>query len=254
MLAAWQGLGGFAGRASVRTWLYQIATRRCLNVSRAHRRSPKAWDVPSVERPDATRLGEVVWLEPFPDALLAGATDGPLGPEARYAQTEAISDSLESTVDSVNGALKRARANLEVRRPPHSIRQSPPPSGSLAEEALVARFVRAYEAADMDALVALFTDDVFMSMPPMPLRIRGRGPVADFCASIFRAGRRFDLTPTRANGQPAFGSYLRAPSGVSRAVGFVTIALRGERIVAMSRFETSVFPGFGLSETLAARG
>ncbi len=73
----------------------------------------------------------------------------------------------------------------------------------------MARFVRAYESADLDALVALLTDDVFISMPPMPFEYEGRDVVADFCASLFRAGRRFDLVPTRANGQPAFGAYLR---------------------------------------------
>ena len=92
LLAAWQGLGGFEGRASIRTWLYRIATNRCLNALRsASRRPAKEWDIPEVEPPEPTRLGEVVWLEPFPDALLEGAIDVPLGPEARYEQTEAIS-------------------------------------------------------------------------------------------------------------------------------------------------------------------
>src|SRR5690242_18635867 len=81
MLAAWQGLAGFEGRASLRTWLYRIATNRCLNARRAaSRRAAKEWDVPDVEPPEPTSLGEVVWLEPFPD-----------GPEARYEQTESIS-------------------------------------------------------------------------------------------------------------------------------------------------------------------
>ena len=93
MLAAWQGIGGFIeGRASLRTWLYRIATNRCLNALRsASRRPAREWDVPKVEPPVPTRLGEVVWLEPYPDALLEGALGGPPGPEARYEQTEAIS-------------------------------------------------------------------------------------------------------------------------------------------------------------------
>jgi RNA polymerase sigma factor (sigma-70 family) len=92
LLAAWQGLGGFEERASLRTWLYRIATNRCLNALRsASRRPAKAWDLPQVEPPEPTRLGEVVWLEPFPDALLEGAIAVPLGPEARYEQTESIS-------------------------------------------------------------------------------------------------------------------------------------------------------------------
>jgi len=92
LLTAWQGLAGFEGRASIRTWLCRIAANRCLNARRsASRRRAKQWDMPNVEPPEPTRLGEVVWLEPFPDALLEGAIDVPPGPEARYEQTEAIS-------------------------------------------------------------------------------------------------------------------------------------------------------------------
>ena len=89
----WQGIGGFVeGRASLRTWLYRIATNRCLNALRSVSRRPAIqWDVPKVEPPEPTRLGEVVWLEPYPDALLERALGGPPGPEARYEQTEAIS-------------------------------------------------------------------------------------------------------------------------------------------------------------------
>ena len=79
----------------------------------------------------------------------------------------------------------------------------------------MAKFVSAWQSADLDALVALLTDDVFVSMPPIPLEYTGRDVVARFCASLFRAGRRFDLVPTRANGQPAFGAYLRAPTAAS---------------------------------------
>jgi RNA polymerase sigma-70 factor (TIGR02960 family) len=92
LLSAWQGLGGFEGRASLRTWLYRIATNQCLNARRsAGRRKAKEWDIPRVEPPEPTRLGDVVWLEPYPDALLEGAIDVPLGPEARYERTESIS-------------------------------------------------------------------------------------------------------------------------------------------------------------------
>src|SRR4030095_9582320 len=150
LLAAWQGLGGFEERASIRTWLYRIATNRCLTALRsASRRTAKERDIPQGAPPPPSRRGEVVWLKPYPDALLEGATTIPLGPEARYQQTEAISlafvtalqllparqravlilrevlgyhanevaDMLDSTVESVNSALKRARASLRRRVP-----------------------------------------------------------------------------------------------------------------------------------------
>jgi RNA polymerase sigma-70 factor (ECF subfamily) len=287
LLAAWQGLARFEGRASLRTWLYTIATNRCLNARRAARRRPaRAYDVPGVTPPEPTRLGEVAWLEPLPDdALLDGAIDVPLGPEVRYQQSESISltfvtalqvlphrqlavlilcdilgfeasevaGMLGSTLDSVNSALKRARANLASRRPRSGDRRPAPAPGSASENELARRFTRAWEAADVDAVVDLLTDDVFISMPPFPNEYEGRELAARFCASIFDAGRRFDLVPTRANGQPAFGSYLRDPSGVSHGVGLYVLALSGERICAMTRFEHHVLAWFGLPASLPSR-
>jgi RNA polymerase sigma-70 factor (TIGR02960 family) len=286
LLSAWQGLGGFEGRASLRTWLYRIATNRCLNARRStSRRHAKEWDIPEVEPPEPTRLGEVVWLEPFPDALLAGAIGVPRGPEARFEQAESISlafvtalqvlpprqlavlilrdvlgfhanevaDMLDSTIESVNSALKRARAGLRRRLPPPSDREPPPASDSPSENAIVAKFASAWESADLDALVALLTDDVFVSMPPMPLEYEGREVVARFCASIFRSGRRFDLVRTRANGQPAFGAYLRAPTGIRHGTGLYVLTLTGDRICAMTRFDNCVLPWFGLPRSLPSR-
>jgi RNA polymerase sigma-70 factor (ECF subfamily) len=286
LLSAWKGFAGFEGRASLRTWLYRIATNRCLDARRsANRRPAKEWDVSKVEPPEPTRLGEVVWLEPFPDALLEGAIDVPLGPEARYEQTEAISlafmtalqvlpprqlavlilrdvlgfhanevaDMLDSTLESVNSALKRARASLQRRQSTAGDREPPPASNSPAEDAIVAKFVRAWESADLDALVTLLTDNVFISMPPIPFEYQGRDVVARFCASLFGAGRRFDLVPTRANGQPAFGAYLRAPDGTSHGTGLYVLTLTGERICAMTRFDNDVLPWFGLPRSLPSR-
>ncbi|HEY6623754.1 MAG TPA: sigma-70 family RNA polymerase sigma factor [Acidimicrobiales bacterium] len=286
LLSAWQNFSGFEERASLRTWLYQIATNKCLNARRsASRRPAKEWDVPKVEPPEPTQLGEVVWIEPYPDALLEGALDAPLGPEARYAQTESISlafvtalqilpprqlavlvlrdvlgfhvnevaDMLNSTVDSVNSALKRARASLQRRQSPAAAFEPPPGCDSPSEDAIVGRFVSAYESADLDALVALLTDDVFMSMPPMPFEYEGRDIVARFMASIFGSGRRFDLVPTRANGQPAFGSYLRDRTGIRHGTGLIVLTLAGDRISAMTRFENSMLPWFGLPRSLPSR-
>jgi len=163
-----------------------------------------------------------------------------------------VADMLGSTVESVNSALKRARASLQ-RRQPHADHQPPPIAGSPAEEAIVAKFTRAWESADVDVLVALLTDDVFVSMPPMPFEYEGRDVVARFCASLFGAGRRFDLVPTRANGQPAFGAYLRAPTGIRHGTGLYVLSLTGDRIGAMTRFEASVLPSFGLPRSLPSR-
>jgi RNA polymerase sigma-70 factor (ECF subfamily) len=282
LVAAWQGLDAFQGRASLRTWLYRIATNRCLNLRRStSRRLAREWNIPGVVPPEPTRLGEVVWLEPFPDALLDDGIHGPLGPEARYEQTESVSiafitalqllpprqlavlilrdvlgfrasevaDILDSTVESVTSALKRARASLH-RLPTTDDREPPPAPGSPAEVALVAKFVSAYESGDLDALVSLLTDDVFMSMPPMPLEYEGRQPVSDFCSLLFASGRSYELVPTRANGQPAFALYVRAADGASRGTGLIALTLAGEQIRAMIRFEDNVLPLFELPHSL----
>jgi RNA polymerase sigma-70 factor (TIGR02960 family) len=282
LLAAWQGLAGFEGRASLRRWLYRIVTNRCLNARRsATRRPAKAWDIPGVEPPEPTRLSEIVWLEPYPDALLEGAIGLPPGPEARYEQTESISlafvsalqvlpprqlavlilrdvlgfhanevaGMLDATTESVNSALKRARASLQRRLPSAADREQAPACGSPAEDAIVAKFVRAYEAGDLDALVALLADDVITSMPPMPLEYQGRDVVAGFCALLFGSDRKFDLVPSRANGQPAFGAYLSAADGIRHGTGLIVLTLAGDRISAITRFENSVLPWFGLSRS-----
>jgi RNA polymerase sigma-70 factor (TIGR02960 family) len=286
LLGAWQGLKGFEGRASIRTWLYRIATNRCVNARRsASRRPAKEWNIAEYEPPEPTRLGEIVWLEPFPDALLEGVMDLPLGPEARYEQAESMSlafvtalqvlpprqlavlvlrdvlgfhadevaNMLDSTIDSVNSLLKRARASLQRRLPTSADREPAPAPDSPSEQATVAEFVRAYESGDLDALVALLTDDVFLSMPPFPLEYEGRDVVTRFYASMIGSGRRFDLVPTRANGQPAFGAYLRASTGIRHGTGLLVLTLTGDRICSVTRFDNSVLPWFGLPRSLPRR-
>jgi len=163
-----------------------------------------------------------------------------------------VAEMLEVTVQSVNSALKRARASLQ-RRLAADGHQPPPAAGSPAEDAIVAMFARAWASADLDALVALLTDDVFIAMPPEPFGYEGRDNVARYCARQFGAGRTFDLVPTRANGQPAFGAYLRVPAGVRHAAGFYVLTLAGDRICGMTRFDNSVLPWFGLPRSLPAR-
>jgi RNA polymerase sigma-70 factor (TIGR02960 family) len=286
MLAAWRGIGGFTEeRASLRTWLYKIATNRCLNARRAASRHPaEEWDMSQFTPPLPTPRDEVAWLQPFPDAFLEGAVGQPLGPEAQYEQGEAVSlafvaalqllpprqvavlilrdvlgfhatevaEMLEVTVQSVNSALKRARASLQ-RRQPAAGHQLPPAARSPEEDAIVAMFARAWESADLDALVGLLTDDVFIAMPPEPFGYEGSDAVASYLARQFGAGPTFDLVPTRANGQPAFAAYLRDPVGTRHPTGLYVLTLAGGQICAMTRFDNSVLPWFGLPRSLPSR-
>ena len=223
-----------------------------------------------------------MWLEPYPDALLEGASTNPLGPERRYQLTEAISlafvtalqvlparqravlilrevlgyhanevaDMLDSTVESVNSALKRARATLQRRVPSIDDHEPPPAPNSRFERALVAKFVRAWESGDVDALVDLLTTDVSVSMPPIPLEYHGRDVVARFFATLMRR-RSHDLVPTRANGQPAFGAYLRGHTGgIRHGTGLFVLTLTGNRICAMTHFDSGVLRWFGLPQSL----
>jgi RNA polymerase sigma-70 factor (ECF subfamily) len=285
LLAAWQGLRGFEGRASIRTWLYRVATSRCLNALRSSSRRPRMdWPLPDLDPPNPTRLGEVVWLEPYPDALLEGLADSTPGPEARYEAREAISLAfvtalqhlpprqravlilrdalgfhasevahiLESTEESVTSALKRARATIRRRLPASGQGEPPPPPDSAREQELVTLLTRAFQTGDVDGVVALLTDDVWLTMPPVPLEYQGRELVARFYTTVtFRQGRTCRLVATRANGQPAFGMYVPDPQArVLHANGLLVLTLAGNRICAMTRFDNSVLPRFGLPRIL----
>ena len=150
----------------------------------------------------------------------------------------------EVTVESVTSALKRARATL--RHHAGASPEPPPAPESAAEKQLVERLTRAYEAGDVDGIIALFTDDAWLTMPPAPLEYQGHGPIARFLTQIaFRDGRTYRLVPTRANGQLAFGAYLREP-GSPQANSLLVLTLSGGRIQAMTRFTSSVLPRFGL--------
>lgn len=227
-------------------------------------------------------MAEVPWLEPFPEVLLDGLPDG--GPDAQVEARESISlafvtalqllpprqravlilrdvfgfraseaaDILDCTTESVASALQRARATLRARLAAAPDREPPPPPGSAAERDLVARFTRAFEADEVDDIVALLTEDVWLSMPPLGLEYHGREVAARFLAAV-RYGRRYRLVATRANGQPAFGVYVRDPSApVARANGLLVLTLAGNRIGVMTHFPASVFPRFGLPRTLPA--
>jgi RNA polymerase sigma-70 factor (TIGR02960 family) len=283
LLAAWRGLGGFEERSSLRTWLYRIATTRSLNALRsASRRPPMEWSRQDVEPPEPTRLGEVPWLEPYPDLLLQELPDDAPGPQARYEAREAVSlafvtalqvlpprqraalilrdvlgfptseaaQMLQTSEQSVASAVKRARATLARELPPGQ-REAAPPPHSLAEQRLVARLTQAFEAADVDGIVTLLTEDAWLTMPPLPLEYQGRDLAGRFFTLAFRPGRKYRLIATRANGQPAFGVYVSDPHApVLHANGLIVLTLAGDQISMITRFDISVLPRFGLPRIL----
>jgi RNA polymerase sigma-70 factor (TIGR02960 family) len=284
LVTAWRSLRQFEGRASVRTWMYRIATTRCLNMLRSASRRPAITLPQGVQPPEPSRLGEVLWLEPYPDLLLDELPDASAGPEARYEAREAMSLAfvtalqllpprqraalilrdvldfpasevaamLATSEQSVTSALKRARSTLSRQMPSADEEPAVPPN-SQAERDLIARMVEAFEAADVDAIVALMTEDAWLRMPPVPLEYQGRQLIREFYATVaFRQGRRYRIVQTRANGQPALAVYLRDPvNGVARAFGLVVLTLTGDRVSAMTRFDNAALPAFGLPRTLA---
>jgi len=286
LLAAWRGLDGFEERASMRAWLYKIATNRCLNSLRASARRPAPatppW--PGAPPPEPTRRAEPLWLQPYPDALLDDLPDTAPGPEARYESREALALAftaglqrlpprqravlllrdvlgypaaeaagiLDTTETSVNSALQRARTTLGAQATTVGQHPAPPP-GSPRERAVIDRFVDAFEAADTARLVDLLTDDAWMSMPPEPLEYQGHAAIAEFYLSrTWWGAHPIRMVPTRANGQPAFGYYLQDPhAAVDRANGLIVLTLAGDKICAITRFgDNSLFPHFGLPRTL----
>ena len=282
LLAAWRGLERFEGRASVRAWLYRIATNRSLDALRASRRRPE--DQRMTQMPEPTRFSEPVWLEPYPDVLLEGIPDEGPGPEARYETKEAIAlafvvglqhlppqqravlvlrdvlgyragevaEMLQTSEASVNNLLRRARAAFETRLPATGRERAPLPKSKL-ERGIVGRFTETVENGDIDAMVALLTDDAWLTMPPLPHAYQGRNAISAFLRGAEeRRGAPMRLVATRANMQPAFGSYLPVPdTDVARAFSLLVLTLEGDHISAITRFaDTSVFPQFGLPRTL----
>ena len=284
LLAAWRGLDGFEGRSSIRSWLYRIATNRCLNALRDGARRPR--EVTSVVGlPPPSRYLEPTWLEPYPDALLEGIADVAPGPDARYDVKESLAlafvgalqqlparqravlvlrdvlgfrsseaaEMLEITESAVNSLLKRARAAVDERVGTERRRDvaaaSAATTGSLAR-----RFAEAFERDDVDSVIALLSDDARLTMPPEPLEYQGHAAIAAFlrerCAR--RHGRGLRLVPVGANLQPAFGVYLPdAHAPIARANGLLVLTIEGERISALTKFpDNSLYPQFGLPRTL----
>jgi RNA polymerase sigma-70 factor (TIGR02960 family) len=283
LLAAWRSLDTFEGRASLRSWLYRIATNRCLNALRARSRRPRAVQE-MAEAPEPTRRTDPVWLEPYPDVLLQGIPDHSPGPAASYEARESvelafiaalqglppnqraalvlhdvlgyrtaeIAEMLDTSEASVKGALQRARATLRARLPAADRERAPRPN-SARERQLVGRFADAVQSGDVADVIALLTDDALLTMPPQPLEYQGHEAIAAFLRRRAELrGAALRVVPTRANTQPAFGCYLPDPqAAIARPYGLIALTLEGDAIAAITWFaDTGVFRHFGLPRTL----
>jgi RNA polymerase sigma-70 factor (ECF subfamily) len=286
LLAAWRGLSDFAERSSVRTWLYRIATNRCLNARREGARRPPV-PVPPFTPPEPTRRGEVTWLQPYPDVLLDELPDAAPDPAARYETRESIAlafvvllqqlpprqravivlcdvlgfpvgevaGMLRTTEGSIKGALQRARANLASWTTASASDVADiEDATSPAEDDVARRFAEALASDDIDGLVALLTGDAWLSMPPAPHEYQGAEAITAFlrAGAAARVGRHFRLVPSRANGQPAYACYLPDPdTGLGRPAGLIVLTVDRGRISAITRFlDRAVFDVFGLPSTV----
>ncbi|MCW6006066.1 RNA polymerase subunit sigma-70 [Micromonospora sp. CPCC 205371] len=269
LLAAWRGLDGFEGRASLRSWLYRIATNRCLNALRDRGRRIPPEPQPPFQPPEPSRRSHVTWLQPFPDALLEHVPDSDRGPEARYTAREAIelafvaalqrltprqatvlvlcdvlgyplgevASMLDTTPTAVKGLLQRARGAVERRRDPAG--GAAPAPGSVQERQIVNRFAEAFAGDDFDTLVSLLTDEAWLAMPPAPHEYHGVAAIVSFlrASAAWRVsqGLRMRLRPTRMNGQPAFASQF-VGDGFERPGGLIVLTLTGDRLTGMTLF------------------
>jgi len=276
LLAAWRGLDGFAGRSSVRAWLYRIATNCCLNALRAARRRPRPEPVPPFDPPPPSRRAEATWLQPYPDALLEAAAQEP-GPASRYAARETVelafvaalqalpprqaavlllcdvldfsvaevAAMLDTTATAAKGVLQRARASVARDRASRGVHR---PAGSTQERDLALRFAKAFTNDDIDGVVELLTDDAWLAMPPASHEYHGPIAIAAFLASSasWRPDRRHRLVATRANTQPAFGCYLGGAE--AHFTGIIVLTHRDDRISGITRFlDSGLGPAFGMA-------
>jgi RNA polymerase sigma-70 factor (ECF subfamily) len=280
MVRAWRNLDRFEGRASVRTWLYRIATNVCLDAlaDRARRVQPLEEGGPGTVNDALVERPRAHWLEPIPDAAAIPADTDPaeqailresirlafvaavqhLPPKQRAAllltdvlgwSAAEVAEALETTVAAVNSALQRARAtmasrNLEAGRPM-----------SQAQVGLLERYVDAFERYDVDALASLLREDAAFSMPPYTLWLRGPDPVRAWLVGRGSACRGSRLVPTTACGSPAFGQYHPTPEGGWRPWALIVLELDGDRIASWTSFldTATFFPRFGLPPELPPR-
>jgi len=269
LIRAWRAYGDFEGRASLRTWLYRIATNACLRAleNRARRPLPSGLAGPGDDPAGtlAAHQPEVPWLQPMPDALVGAGSSGPADPAAIVAsragmrlaliaalqylpgrqravlilrdvlgwRAAEVADLLGTSTGAVNSLLQRARARLEQVAPAADEMHEPVGAG---DRVLLSRYAAAFESADIDALMGLLRDDAVLEMPPLPAWFAGRDQVGAFLRDQVLRGRHFRLIPTAANGQPAFAGYLRDLDGVFRAHAIQVLTISGGQVTRIVSF------------------
>jgi RNA polymerase sigma-70 factor (ECF subfamily) len=288
LLRAWRGLARFEGRSSLRAWLYRIATNRCL--SAIERRAKRVLPIdyaPAADPHDrpADPVSDPVWLEPYPDMNLG--LEGPVGPEARYEQREAVelafiaalqhlparqraalilrdvlgfsaretADALETTPVSIDSALQRAHKAVDDRLPSQSQQETLRLLGDDQLSELIERYLTAWEQNDVDAVVSMLAEDARIVMPPLPSWYSGRDQVAAFLRDYpLRGDRPWKMVPTSANGQPALATYVwNEQTGAFTPHSISVLTLRGSQIEEIMAFmDPELLEPFGLPAPLPA--
>ncbi len=280
MVRAWRSFDRFEGRASLRSWLYRIATNVCLDMLKSGQRRARPMDLGPASSADATlgeALPEVTWIEPMPDARILSSEGDPgelaaerdtvrlafvaalqhLPPRQRAVlilrevlrwKAEEVAQLLDTTVASVNSALQRARATMAST----TVAATPSEPTDAEQRKLLDRYVAAFESYDMDALTSLLREDAAWNMPPYELWLQTHEDVVKWCLGPGIGCRGSRLIPTTANGMPAFGQYKPAPRGGLEPWSLQVLEISGGEITGISFFLDTprMFPLFGLPARL----
>src|SRR6266699_4091601 len=282
LIRAWRSYGDFEGRASLRTWLYKIATNVCLRAleNRGRRPLPSGLGAPGSPEEPLAAGHEVPWLEPLPDALVRADPADPasvvvsrqsmrlaliaalqylparqravliLRDVLRWRAAE-VADLLGTTTTAVNGMLQRARARLEQAAPDEDEIHEP---ADPADRDLLDKYAMAFQNADIPAVMRLLREDAVFEMPPEPTWFTGRELIGRFLQTrVLSEPGRFQMIPTAANGQPALAAYLRDHDGVYRAHSICVLTIAASRVTRVTSFnDPGLFPAFGLPQAAPA--